>query len=233
MPFRERLDQTSVARARRERLDPRPSDPHYLHLDTLRDALGDIFTSLLVGGRILDLFCGTQPYRPLMNSNDVIAFDIDDRFGTPDVYGSTPLPFATGSFDAVVCTQTIYLLDDPAALIADVGRTLRSSGAAIISVPLMFRPEGSEREHRYSIDEFTNLFDGWQDVEIIGTGGMGTGAAYWLGAWMAGLFRRIPAATGVAGVAFTVMNRICQIADRVVPATRPATIIAVARPPSD
>ena len=45
------------------------------------------------------------------------------------------LPFADGSFDAVVCSEVLEHVQDPAAVIAEVSRVLRPGGVFVFSLP--------------------------------------------------------------------------------------------------
>jgi len=47
----------------------------------------------------------------------------------------TALPFATGTFDVVLCNHVIEHVPGPAAAVAEIARVLRSGGLAIIGVP--------------------------------------------------------------------------------------------------
>ena len=63
-----------------------------------------------------------------------------------DVYGCKPdvfadgarLPFADGSIDGVVCLEVIEHVRDPAMVVAEIARVLRSGGQAWLSMPFLY-----------------------------------------------------------------------------------------------
>jgi ubiquinone/menaquinone biosynthesis C-methylase UbiE len=96
-------------------------------------------------GRVLDAACGTGRHSQYLVSrgHDVIGVDespamlsrarekvAGDRF----VQGSLQaLPFAGGSFDAVVCALALTHVDDMSLAIAELARLVRTGGTVIIS----------------------------------------------------------------------------------------------------
>jgi hypothetical protein len=64
---RPQLSDAEVERIRRERLEPRPTQWDYLHLNGLRRELGKILVNLPPSSEpVLDLFCGSKPYSALI-----------------------------------------------------------------------------------------------------------------------------------------------------------------------
>lgn len=58
------------------------------------------------------------------------------RSGAEILEGSvTALPFPAASFDAVVCSDVLYHLDDDEGALAEMRRVLRPGGAVVINVP--------------------------------------------------------------------------------------------------
>lgn len=58
------------------------------------------------------------------------------RCASPVVAGSLEaLPFAEGSFDAVVCSDVLYHLDDDVAALREIYRVLRPGGIVVVNVP--------------------------------------------------------------------------------------------------
>jgi ubiquinone/menaquinone biosynthesis C-methylase UbiE len=106
------------------------------------------------GGRVLDLGCGggfTLPYLLAGGgaSGEVVAADrmagnltrireafteeiANGRLTVIDLNIAGPLPFASASFDSVVCQNVIECISDREGLIAEIHRVLRSGGSAII-----------------------------------------------------------------------------------------------------
>jgi SAM-dependent methyltransferase len=186
------LSADKVAAIRRERIRPRLWEPHYLHLSRLRSALAKALDALpSPSGPMLDVFCGTQPYREMI-AGSVVGYDIDTHFATVDVVGDMPLPFADGAFSSVLCAQALYLRSDDTDVVAEMHRVLKPSGCAVVTVPCLWRREGAATERRYSRRDLEELFAGWEDVDVTAAGGLGTGAAYFAGSWMDAIGKRVP-----------------------------------------
>ncbi len=66
----------------------------------------------------------------------VTSMDVESRFeGCLRVDANAPLPFATGSFDLVWCSEVIEHLKDPAASLAELLRVTSSGGDVILTTP--------------------------------------------------------------------------------------------------
>jgi len=77
-------------------------------------------------GRI-SAFAGIDPHEKLLEGARARAsahgWDVDIRAGVAE-----DLPFATGSFDTVVCTYTLCSVEDPERVLAEVRRVLAPGG---------------------------------------------------------------------------------------------------------
>ncbi len=119
-----------------------------IRLERALDALGD------TGGRLLLLGAGAGRYaRALANARpdlDVFAGDLSQRAINEAVsYGGAPLyivldaqalPFADGSFDAVVFFDLIEHVPSPATLLAECRRVLQPDATLHFFVPLEDQP---------------------------------------------------------------------------------------------
>ncbi len=94
-----------------------------------------------VEGRLLDVGCGSKPYRSwFTRCSDYIGVDIDReetrRRGIADlVYDGKTLPFKDGEFDALLCTQVLEHVFTPVDFLRELARVLRPGGRMILSVP--------------------------------------------------------------------------------------------------
>ncbi|HET7127694.1 MAG TPA: class I SAM-dependent methyltransferase [Gaiellaceae bacterium] len=164
----------TVARMRRSRRHPRPTQFDYLHVRRLVDDLGDALARV---GRdaedVLDLFCGTRPYDDLLSrSTRVVGFDIPDNpYGVADVVSAEFLPFDDESFDLVMCVEGFHYLVDPQAGVNELGRVLRHGGYALVSVPLVWEYDRTVPEHRFTGPSLMRLFANWEDVTLVENGG--------------------------------------------------------------
>jgi SAM-dependent methyltransferase len=175
------LPDAAVERARRERLAPHPDQWDYRHLEGLRQALIDAFRAVgPTAGPVLDLCCGTQPYRELIPAPLVVGVDVDRHFGRADVVAGLPLPFRDGVFEVAVCTQALHLVDDPVRTVAELRRTVAPGGRLVATVPHLFLAEGDFERHWRRSDVHALLAD-WDDVRITGIDGPATAAAFAIG----------------------------------------------------
>ena len=225
------LSERTVERIRRERYAPRFTQCDYLHLRDLQRALGQALASVAPpAGPVLDVYCGTQPYRDLISARRVWGLDLDRHFGRTDVAGTVPLPFRDGSFALVLCTQALHLVDDPAAAVREMGRVLSGGGRVIVTVPHIFRRE-IPTERKLSAEQLRALFAGW-DVVVIGFGGLGSALAYFPASLANGAARRWPVLRAVLPLLALLLNATAGLLDFVLrPLARrwPASWIVVAK----
>jgi SAM-dependent methyltransferase len=165
-----------VARMRRTRRHPRPTQFDYLHVRYLVDDLAEALARIGGGGGdVLDLFCGTRPYDDLLPASArITGLDIPGNpYGLADVVSAEFLPFPDESFDLVMCIQAFYYLVNPAGSVAEIRRVLRPGGHAVISVPLVWEYDRTVLEHRFTGPSLERLFAEWDDVTVVENGGRG------------------------------------------------------------
>ena len=224
-----------VERIRRERYAPRITQMDWLHLAGLRRALLDAFAELPVrDGPVLDLYCGTQPYRELLPWGPVWGLDLDRHFGRADVLGTVPLPFRDGAFQVALCTQALHLVDDPPATARELRRVLAPGGWAVVTVPHVFRRE-IPAERRLGAADLRELFAGWAAVQVRGFGAAGSAATYFPAGLAHGAARRWPPLRRLLPPAALAMNLAGLVLETVsTPVARrwPASFIVLAQRPA-
>lgn len=95
-------------------------------------------------GRILDVGCGSKPYRTLFKNADAyigLEYDTPEnrRLKNADYfYDGVNFPFATDSFDAVVCNQVLEHVFNPDEFVQEINRVLKSDGVLLLSVPFVW-----------------------------------------------------------------------------------------------
>lgn len=91
-------------------------------------------------GRLLDVGCGTKPYRQLFGATEHIGTDWPSSFHqvNVEVFASAEsLPFKSGLFDTVLCTELIEHLRHPADAMSEMSRVLKPGGHLILSAPFV------------------------------------------------------------------------------------------------
>jgi SAM-dependent methyltransferase len=162
---------------RRSRRHPRPTQYDYLHVKRLVDDLGAAIAQLVEVRDVLDVYCGTRPYEDLFPADaKVLGLDVDRPgygYGVADVVTDEFLPFADRSFDVVMCTQAFHYIIEPQSAIAEIRRVLRPGGAVLITVPVVWEYDRENPEHHYTEPLLRHLFEGWDEVRVVESGGWG------------------------------------------------------------
>jgi SAM-dependent methyltransferase len=109
-----------------------------------------------IGGRVLDIGCGSRPYESLVAAREYIGLELD----TPEnrrtkkadfFYDGYTLPFPDGSFDAVICNQVLEHVFEPDAFVREIARVLRGDGRLLLTVPFVWDEHEQPRDYgRYS-----------------------------------------------------------------------------------
>lgn len=111
---------------------------------------------LPAGARVLDVGAGEAPYAELFSHLDYRTSDWSNSVHAgarrADYIGSADnLPVEDAMFDAVINTQVLEHVADPAAVIAELHRILKPSGRLYLTVPLV----GALHEEPYDFYRYT------------------------------------------------------------------------------
>jgi SAM-dependent methyltransferase len=176
------------------RRHPRFTQFDFLHVRRLVDDLSAAIADLGEVHDVLDVYCGTRPYDDLFPAGArIVGFDVEDRFGVADVVSREFLPFEADSFDAVLCTQAFYYVEDPPAAAHQLRRVLRPGGTALISVPVVWEYDRQSLERRFTEPSLRRVFEGWDDVTVVENGGWGVSWAAVTGSLFARIQERMAA----------------------------------------
>jgi SAM-dependent methyltransferase len=124
-------------------------------------------------GRLIDIGCGTKPYRPLFVPfvTEHVGVDHEATFhdkSNIDLYGTAyEIPVPDGSFDSAVCTAVLEHLEEPERALRECYRVLKPGGVAVYSVPFIWHLHEEPRDfYRFSKYGLRYLFEK-ADFEII------------------------------------------------------------------
>ena len=113
-----------------------------------------------VAGRILDVGCGTKPYKSLFTFTEYIGVDIenpghDHSLEDIDIYydGKT-LPFDKESFDSVISNQVFEHVFNPPEFLTEIHRVLKPDGKLLLTVPFVW----DKHEQPYDFFRFTKYY---------------------------------------------------------------------------
>lgn len=115
------------------------ANPYYLARSALYKAI--VVHSSKLTGRVLDVGCGTKPYRSLFTScSSYEGLDIDqprnrERAIADHFYDGETFPFPDESFDGIICSQVLEHVFNPQVFLAEMGRILRPGGRLLLTVP--------------------------------------------------------------------------------------------------
>jgi SAM-dependent methyltransferase len=141
-------------------------------------------SKLVAGCRTLDAGCGTGYGCRMLSEGgalEVVGVDVAEavlevawqsapdnvRFEVGDI---GRLPFDAGSFERVVCFETIEHVDDPDAALDELKRVLAPGGLLMLSSPNPDRylPSHERRQHRYTPAELRAVLeDRFKDVRLL------------------------------------------------------------------
>lgn len=112
-----------------------------------------------ITGQVLDIGCGSQPYRQLFPVEKYIGIDTansgHDHGGEMiDLeYDGQTLPLPDQSFDAVVCFEVLEHVFNPAKFLTEINRVLRPGGKVLITVPFVWL----EHEQPYDFARYSSF----------------------------------------------------------------------------
>lgn len=160
----QRADEARAARGgavERQSLDPR-SPWWTVHVARYRHAL-----TMIRGGRVLDIACGTGYGLALLGEMArVVGVDVDRSAAAEArshadasvlVSDGRKLPFCSGSFDAIVSFETIEHFHQRELFVSELARVLSESGILILSTPNARRtkPIDGKPRNPFHVHEYT------------------------------------------------------------------------------
>ncbi len=130
-------------------------------------------------GTVLDIGCGEKPYRRLFpGAHRYYGTETQHTFARSAAHDiaalGESLPFVSGTFDAVVCTEVLEHVPEPSRVLTEVYRVTIPGGVVLLSTPMTW----GLHEEPYDFYRYTNhglqyLFEkaGFQLVSVRQTTG--------------------------------------------------------------
>lgn len=128
-----------------------------------------------VRGRVVDIGCGTKPYRNLLKPYITEHVGVDHHASlhskeNVDLLGTAyAIPAPDASFDSALCTAVLEHLEEPEQALRECHRVLKPRGIAIYSVPFIWHLHEEPRDfYRFSKYALDYLFKkvGFDIIEI-------------------------------------------------------------------
>jgi SAM-dependent methyltransferase len=126
-------------------------NPFYFARRGLREGLQEFFPQLQ--GDVLDVGCGSKPYRELISAARYVGMEMDTprtraSFAADVYYDGRTFPLADASFDGVLCSQVFEHVFTPTAFLAEIHRVLRPGGLLLLTVPFVW--DEHEQPHDFA-----------------------------------------------------------------------------------
>jgi SAM-dependent methyltransferase len=111
-----------------------------------------------LSGPLLDVGCGTKPYRELFATDQYVGLDIDSESsrarGVADaLYDGKRFPFEDGRFRCVLCNQVLEHVFNPQEFLGEIHRVLDERGMLLLTVPFVW----DEHEQPYDYARYSSF----------------------------------------------------------------------------
>lgn len=134
------------------------SDPFFLARRALHAEIA--LMAHEVRGIVVDVGCGTAPYRQLFAHAAYIGIEIprnsehgSAKGGADVFYDGKRLPFDDACIDHVLCNQVLEHVFDPMPFLREIRRILRPGGSLLLTVPFVW----DEHEQPYDFARYSSF----------------------------------------------------------------------------
>lgn len=164
----------------------------YVHRKRIARALMSVRSDL--GGTLLDVGCGLQPYRGLLTEppsrvTRYVGVDLPGEYlASADVcWDGRRLPLADGSVDCALATEVLEHCSEPTHMVREIGRVLRPRGLLTVTVPFLWPLHCVPNDEcRYTPFALRRVLEtgGFEMTELGALGGWDASLAQMLGLWV-------------------------------------------------
>lgn len=143
--------------------------------------IGRFVSSLGDGAKVVDIGSGSQ-----RRGKDVINLDIFPLPNVDIVFDGRELPIRDATVDGIISTAVLEHVEDPARMVAEMYRILRSGGRALVTVPFIqgFHEAPSDFQ-RYTMRGLDVLFSKFTKIESGVEDGPSSALAWIIRGWIA------------------------------------------------
>ncbi len=125
-------------------------------------------------GRLLDVGCGTKPYKSICSVDEYIGLEINDEgnrnHGFADAfYDGKTIPFEDKTFDSVMSNQVFEHVFNPSDFLKEINRVTKMGGLFLITVPFVWDEHEQPYDYaRYSSFGLRHILgeNGFQVIEL-------------------------------------------------------------------
>jgi SAM-dependent methyltransferase len=147
-------------------------------------------------GTVLDVGCGTMPYRSLIEDVEAVDRYIGMDLFVSEIYGDIEpdirwdgdrIPLTDGEVDCVMATEFLEHHSEPEKILAEIRRVMKDGGEFFATVPFVWNlHEIPSDEYRYTPYSMRRLLEnaGFARVEIKALGGWNLSLAQMIGLWV-------------------------------------------------
>lgn len=131
-------------------------NPFYFARYGLAKAIEEFAPSL--SGLLLDVGCGSKPYKFLFKVQSYVGLDIDTepvrlRGVADNYYDGELFPYSDSSFDSLLCSQVLEHVFNPDVFLSEINRVLRLGGRVLLTVPFVW----DEHEQPYDYARYSSF----------------------------------------------------------------------------
>lgn len=133
------------------------TNPFFIIRKGIYDALKDV--SLEMKGRLLDVGCGSKPYKQLFDVEEYIGIDVDQSGHPHDnedidiFYDGKRIPFSDNYFDSVFASEVFEHVFNLNELMMEISRVTKKGGKLLITVPFVW----DEHEVPYDFARYSSF----------------------------------------------------------------------------
>jgi len=130
-------------------------NPFYFCRKSLYKHINDLAEKLR--GKLLDVGCGTKPYKDLfVNVNEYIGLEIEregQKKNAELMYDGKTIPVEDNTFDSILSTQVFEHVFNPDDFIRELNRVTKNGGMLLLSCPFVW----DEHEQPYDYARYSSF----------------------------------------------------------------------------